>query len=158
MSATSDENSSEPPISKLPARRKGVAIFLRWAIAIATIAALIDAGRRAAVEASDRTATINLQPKWLAASVGLYLFGWVLQSGPWIAALPAFGGGRSNGRTLAAYLVSHVGKYVPGKVMVFILRKGLLPKTRTFPIIAATFFETFAVMAGGSILAFVTLI
>ena len=158
MSASPEDTTPEPALPSSPVRRRSVTVFLRWAIAIATVAALIDAGRKAAAEARDRTATIELHPEWLAASAGFYLLGWLLQSGPWMAALPAFGGGRSNARTLAAYLVSHVGKYVPGKVMVFILRKGLLPKTPTFPIIAATFFETFAVMAGGSLLAFVTLV
>jgi uncharacterized membrane protein YbhN (UPF0104 family) len=159
MSATPDVSTPEPaPNPPSWTRRRSVTMFLRWAIAVAVIFALIDAGRKAAVEAQERTATISLRFEWLAAAAGFYFVGWLFQAGPWMASLPAFGGGRSGVRTLAAYLVSHLGKYVPGKVMVFVLRKGLLPKTPTFAIIAATFFETFATMAGGSLLAFVTLL
>jgi len=158
MSATPDLPAPEPAPTPAWYRRRGVAPLLRWAIVIATVVALLDAGRRAATEAQERTASVHMQWHWLAGAAGLYLVGWLMQSGPWLAALPAFGGGQSGPRTVGAYLVSHVGKYVPGKVMVFVLRKGLMPGTPTFPIIAATFFETFATMAGGSILAFVTLV
>jgi uncharacterized membrane protein YbhN (UPF0104 family) len=158
MSATPAEATPEPALNLPPKRRRTFTNVLRWAIAIAVIVALYDAGRKAVADAEQKTATLDLQFDWLSAAAGFYLLGWLLQSGPWMLSLPSFGGGPSGPRTLAAYLVSHLGKYVPFKFMVFVLRKGMLPKTPTFPIIAATFFETFATMAAGSLLAFVTLL
>jgi glycosyltransferase 2 family protein len=157
MSATPDETTPEPALMS-PNQRSRITSVLRWAIGIAVVVALLDAGRKAIAEVEQNVARIDLRFSWIAIAAGFYLVGWLFQSGPWMLALPSFGGGRSSPRSLAAYLVSHLGKYVPFKFMVFVLRKGLLPKTPTFPIIAATFFETFATMAAGSLLAFVTLL
>src|SRR5688572_16556450 len=113
MSATPDVPVPEPAPTPPWTRRRGVTTFLRWAIAIAVVLALLDTGQRAAVEFRERTAAITLRSDWLAGAAGLYLVGWLLQSGPWMASLPAFGGGRSGFRTLAAYLRSEerrVGK------------------------------------------------
>ena len=52
-------------------------------------------------------------------------------------------------------MISHLGKYVPGKAMVVILRVGLVVPHGASPATAgfATFYETFAMMAAGAILA-----
>ena len=53
--------------------------------------------------------------------------------------------------TLAAYYIGHLGKYVPGKAMVIVLRCGLLrgqPLDRGL-IVASVFLETLTMMAVG---------
>lgn len=59
-----------------------------------------------------------------------------------------------------AYLISHVGKYVPGKAMAIVIRCTLLsPLGLSVPrVTITTFYETFAAMASGSVLAFVCLL
>jgi hypothetical protein len=58
------------------------------------------------------------------------------------------------GETLRAYFIGHLGKYVPGKAMVIILRAGLLSGPRVDPAAAAAavFVETMTMMAVGTAL------
>lgn len=92
---------------------------------------------------------------WLVASVGLYILGlttfglwfWrILGSspspvGPWAA--------------VRAYLISHLGKYVPGKALVVVLRVGLVTGYGARPATAAfsTLYETLVMMASGGLVA-----
>jgi hypothetical protein len=92
---------------------------------------------------------------WLAASVALYVAGlcafgvwfWrILGSsatpvGPWAA--------------VRAYLISHLGKYVPGKALVVVLRVGLVTGYGARPATAAfsTLYETLVMMASGGLVA-----
>src|SRR5262249_17170481 len=56
---------------------------------------------------------------------------------------------------LRAYLISHLGKYVPGKAMVVVMRVGLSSQHGARPATAAiaTFYETLVMMAAGSVVA-----
>jgi hypothetical protein len=99
--------------------------------------------------------TLSVRPGWIALAVLLYLsglgacgvfFGRVLNASPTpIGYLPA----------LRAYVISHLGKYVPGKAMVVVMRVGLVapynarPATTAF----ATLYETLAMMAAGGLIA-----
>ncbi len=59
------------------------------------------------------------------------------------------------GTAIAAQLVGHVGKYVPGKAMVVILRAGALRRDGVRPLAAtvSVFLETFLMMAVGGAVA-----
>jgi hypothetical protein len=54
-----------------------------------------------------------------------------------------------------AYLISHLGKYVPGKAMVVVMRVGLTSPYGARPATAAlaTFYETLAMMGAGAVAA-----
>lgn len=69
--------------------------------------------------------------------------------------------GQSAGayETFRAYTIGHLGKYVPGKVMVIVLRTGLIRSQHVDGVIAAVtiFIETLTMMATGAFLAAVTL-
>jgi hypothetical protein len=54
-----------------------------------------------------------------------------------------------------AYFASQLGKYIPGKAWVILIRCALINnQTTTAPVvIASTFYETLAMMAAGSLLA-----
>ena len=56
---------------------------------------------------------------------------------------------------LRAYLVSHLGKYVPGKAMVVIVRAGMVVPfgARASTAAIATFYETLVMMASGGLIA-----
>ncbi|MCC7083611.1 MAG: flippase-like domain-containing protein [Pirellulales bacterium] len=102
----------------------------------------------------------QLQIGWAILSGALYLLsqlpcGWfwrgVLQGlGPRVAAFAA----------LRAYFIGHLGKYVPGKAMVVVLRSGLIRGLSVKPVMAvvAVFYETFTTMACGAVLAAMLLV
>ena len=56
--------------------------------------------------------------------------------------------------TIRAYCVGTLGKYIPGKAFVLVLRTGMMPKSqgRRFDIGMAVTYETFAAMAGAGAL------
>lgn len=62
--------------------------------------------------------------------------------------------------TFRAYTIGHLGKYVPGKVMVVLLRAGLIRSRSVDGVIAAVtvFIETLTMMATGAFLAAITLL
>lgn len=106
-------------------------------------------------ELQDEGRTLWVDPAWVAAAVALYLaglcgfgvfFGSVLRASPTpVALLPA----------LRAYLISHLGKYVPGKAMVVVMRVALVVPYGARPATAAfaTLYETLVMMAAGGLIA-----
>lgn len=104
---------------------------------------------------SARGASLRIDGPWVALSVGLYLVGlaafgvyfWrVLRAGPTpVALFPA----------LRAYVISHLGKYVPGKALVVVMRAALVVPFGARPAAAAfaTFYETLVMMAAGGLVA-----
>src|SRR5262249_13183529 len=98
---------------------------------------------------------LRFEPLWLVASGLLYLAGLsacgrfyerILRDGPTPVGLaPALG----------AYLVSHLGKYVPGKALVGVIRAGTVVPVgaRASTAAIATFYETLVMMAAGGLLA-----
>jgi glycosyltransferase 2 family protein len=103
----------------------------------------------------DRGQTLRLDGAWVAVAVVLYLAGltafgvyfWrIMKAGPTPTQLaPA----------LRAYLISHLGKYVPGKAMVVVMRAGLVVPFGARPATAAfaTLYETLVMMAAGGLTA-----
>lgn len=99
--------------------------------------------------------TLRVSPAWIALAMGLYLsgltacgvfFGRVLRaSATPIGYVPA----------VRAYLISHLGKYVPGKAMVVVMRVGLVTPYGARPATAAfaTLYETLEMMAAGGLIA-----
>jgi glycosyltransferase 2 family protein len=99
--------------------------------------------------------SLHFEPAWLVGSGILYLVGLsayarfyeriLSSSATPIPFLPAW----------RAYVVSHLGKYVPGKAMVVVVRTGLVVPygggTATAAI--ATFYETLVMMAAGGLIA-----
>lgn len=99
--------------------------------------------------------TLHVGPGWIVAGGALYLAG--------LSACGVFYGQivRSSATPLGwaaalrAYLISHLGKYVPGKAMVVVMRVGLSTPFGARPATAAiaTFYETLVMMAAGSVVA-----
>jgi uncharacterized membrane protein YbhN (UPF0104 family) len=94
----------------------------------------------------------TLRPGWLIASGLLYLGGMLLAGVFWRQVLLALGEQAGLVETLRAYYIGHLGKYVPGKAMVFVIRAGLLAHRRVNPAVAAVavFVETMTMMAVGA--------
>jgi uncharacterized membrane protein YbhN (UPF0104 family) len=85
----------------------------------------------------------------------LYAIGLIPPSFLLRRALLSLGQKPSVGTAIAAQLVGHVGKYVPGKAMVVILRAGALTRDGVRPLAAtvSVFLETFLMMAVGAAVA-----
>jgi hypothetical protein len=103
----------------------------------------------------DHSVAFKFEPGWLIGSGLLYLAGLsacgrfyerVLRASPTpVRFFP----------TLRAYLVSHLGKYVPGKAMVVVVRAGMVVPfgARASTAAIATFYETLVMMASGGLIA-----
>jgi uncharacterized membrane protein YbhN (UPF0104 family) len=107
-----------------------------------------------------RTDPPEFQLVWLVLSGGLYLAAMLPAGLFWHGVLKALGQNVPVGRTLRAYFIGHLGKYVPGKAMVVVLRAGLLssPKTDTSLAAVSVFVETLTMMAVGASIAAVILL
>jgi glycosyltransferase 2 family protein len=94
-------------------------------------------------------------PSWLAISGGLYLASLVPPWIYWYRVLRALGQDARLGETLRAYYIGHLGKYVPGKAMVVVLRTALVRSHRVDTSVAAVsvFIETLTMISVGSFLA-----
>ncbi len=99
--------------------------------------------------------TIRVAPVWIVASIGFYLAG-LTSCGVFFARVLA----KSSTPVrlypaIRAYLISHLGKYVPGKAMVVVVRVGLVSTYGARPATAAfaTLYETLAMMAAGGLTA-----
>ena len=98
---------------------------------------------------------LRLQPGWLVAAGGLYLLGLLPAGLFWHRILQTLGQDAQLGETLRAYYIGHLGKYVPGKAMVVVLRTGLIRSHRVNTAVAAVsvFFETLTMMSVGAFIA-----
>ncbi len=97
----------------------------------------------------------HLRPLWLLLAGGLYLAGLAPSAAFWYGTLRRLGQTPGLRRALAAYYVGHLGKYVPGKAMVIVLRAGLVrgPGVDTAVAAVSVFCETLTSMAVGAFLA-----
>jgi len=97
----------------------------------------------------------HLSPGWLLAAGGLYLAGLFPAGLYWYWLLKRLGQDVRPMETLRAYYIGHLGKYVPGKAMVVVLRAGLIRSHRVDTTVAAlsVFVETLTMMSTGAVLA-----
>ena len=128
---------------------------VKWTVTLVVLWAVARHVLRTWADLRDQSRSIHFEPGWLVGSGLLYLAGLVacgrffeliLRSSPTpVRLLPA----------LRAYLVSHLGKYVPGKAMVVIVRAGMVVPfgARASTAAIATFYETLVMMASGGLIA-----
>jgi uncharacterized membrane protein YbhN (UPF0104 family) len=93
--------------------------------------------------------TWRLDVGWLVAAAGLYLAGTFPCGLFWHRTLVAMGQRPRLAETLRAYYIGHLGKYVPGKGMVLVLRTGLVPRQpgSAVAVGVTVFYETMTMMA-----------
>jgi glycosyltransferase 2 family protein len=92
---------------------------------------------------------------WLAVAGGLYLLGSLFCGIYWHRILRAMRQEVGFWKALRAFYVGHLGKYVPGKAMVVILRAGMIrgPGVDAPLAVVSIFLETLTMMAVGALLA-----
>lgn len=128
---------------------------VKLVIAVVVLWAVGRHATRVLGELRERGQSLRFTPGWLALSGALYLTGLAACGAFYQRVLQASAGPIGIGPALRAYLVSHLGKYVPGKAMVVVMRVGLstpFGATATGAT-AATFYETLVMMASGCLIA-----
>ncbi len=97
----------------------------------------------------------HFRPGWAAIAGVLYLVGLLPAAVFWYRVLRVLGQDARFGESMRAYFVGHLGKYVPGKAMVVVIRTGMIRGRRVNTGVAAAsvFFETLTMMAVGAFLA-----
>lgn len=94
----------------------------------------------------------TLRWRWLVVSAIAYQCGLFLMGCFWYRVLHALHQRPGFFETMRAYYIGHLGKYVPGKAMVFVLRAGLIRGVHVDTVVAgiSVFIETFTMMAVGA--------
>ncbi len=92
--------------------------------------------------------------RWLVLGLMAYVVGMMPAAIAWLQTLRAFGETVPLWVGLHAYFLGHLGKYVPGKAMVIVLRVGRLAPhgIGIKPTVVSIFVETFTSVAVGAIL------
>jgi hypothetical protein len=95
---------------------------------------------------------ISVQPGWLVLAVLVYIASWLPAAWYWRNLLQGVGHPVSWPQTLRAYYCGHLGKYVPGKAAVLVMRAALLEPTGTPPMTAGITagYESLACMAASA--------
>ncbi|HEY4234650.1 MAG TPA: lysylphosphatidylglycerol synthase domain-containing protein [Lacipirellulaceae bacterium] len=147
---------NEPP----PEGRRMVLILPKWRrwwtavvelVVVAVVAVAVSSTLRTAVN------TLVVEPRqvspgWLVAAGLLYLGGSLPMAWFWWRTLLALGQRTGAAAALYAYLLGHLGKYVPGKALVIVIRVRMLrPRITSVRLgLASVLVETLTLMAVGA--------
>jgi glycosyltransferase 2 family protein len=131
----------------IAAVKAAVAVVVLWAVGRHVL--------RTWDDLADHRLILRFEPAWLVASGLLYLAGLSACGVSYELILRASATPVRLGPALRAYLVSHLGKYVPGKAMVVVMRAGMVVPfgARASTAAIATFYETLVMMATGGLVA-----
>jgi len=137
----------------MPSRRKWLRIVVELTVLVLVLAFVWRSLAGAMQQLHEYQ--FQLQVRWLVVSGLLYLLGLLPMGVFWFYVLRALGQHPQPAETLRAFYIGHLGKYVPGKALVVILRTGLIRSERVSAGVAAAsiFLETLTMMAVGAFLA-----
>ena len=98
----------------------------------------------------------RIEVLWVVAAVGCYLAGLTLFGLYFVRVMSVSSSPIGALAGWRAYLISHLGKYVPGKALVVVMRVGLVVPSgaRAATAAFATVYETLVMMAAGGLVAF----
>ncbi len=108
------------------------------------------------VDLNQRGGLPRLSYAWVAAAILAYILGLGVYSLYYVRVMAASSTPIGGYAGLRAYVVSHLGKYVPGKALVVVMRVGMSVPAGARPATAAfaTVYETLVMMAAGGFVAF----
>jgi uncharacterized membrane protein YbhN (UPF0104 family) len=145
----------DPPVDKKPLSQSKQ----KWLLAaakLAIVALVVWFIRSAIVDAWTQLGEYpwHLNYRWLAISGLFYLLGTLFYAIFWYRVLLALGQSVRLPQVLHAYYIGQLGKYVPGKAMVIVLRTGLVKGQGIDTSLAAAsvFLETLTMMSSGAFL------
>lgn len=162
MSAETPEPSLDQPADNAAQKKKRVKKIVMTFVKLAILLIVLWCVRSTIVDAyryltdpGRANLFADFRWQWIVASGLFYLVGLAQAGLFWRFVLLQMGQPVGWIETFRAYFIGHLGKYVPGKAMVLVLRAGLLRggKNHVGLIAAAVFFETLTMMAVGAFLA-----
>ncbi len=129
----------------------------KWGIAILVLLFLVLTIRKAYEDVLLHREHLDFSAmdfRWLLLGVLAYAIGMFPAAIAWLQTLSSFGQKVPRWIGLHAYFIGHLGKYVPGKAMVIVLRVGRLAPLgiEIKPTVVAIFVETLTSVAVGSII------
>jgi len=143
----------------MPEREQGPADRRRWWPLVKWplfIVLMIFIGQRALAlwNASPRT-SLSVHAGWLVPAAVFYFIGWLPSAWFWNAMLRNLNQKPGRRALIRAYYIGHLGKYVPGKALVLVIRGALLKDAGASPLAGAVTaaYETLVSMAAGAALA-----
>lgn len=122
---------------------------LKWLLFALVIAFV---GRRAwELWREGSVGSVTIHWPWLLASGGCYLIGWLPSVLFWHRLIHRLGGSSNRLDVAQSFFAGHLGKYVPGKASVLLIRAGLLASRGCRPGVAAltSTYETLVCMGVG---------
>jgi glycosyltransferase 2 family protein len=128
---------------------------VKWTVTVVVLWAVARHVLRTWTDLRDQSRSFHFEPGWLIVSGILYIAGLVACGRFFERILRASATPVRLFPAVRAYLVSHLGKYVPGKAMVVVVRAGMVVPfgTRASTAAIATFYETLVMMASGGLIA-----
>ena len=148
----SPDDQTEPAI---PRRSKAWArVAIKSALGLIVIVAVARHASRTWADLNARGESVRIAPGPFALSVVLYLSGLVLFGLYYWRVMAASATPIGRYPAVRAYLISHLGKYVPGKAMVVVMRAGLSTPygARAATAAFASMYETLLMMGAGGLL------
>ncbi|QVL32015.1 hypothetical protein KIH39_24795 [Telmatocola sphagniphila] len=137
--------------------RRLARIFIQWVLPIAVLIAI--AWQFVSIlsrpEVREQIDKLQLRWYWLVGSGILYLCAHTIWANFWTRLLTQQGLPTSQATGITAYFISQLGKYIPGKIWVILIRVTMLGtsgKSRTIVAVTATF-EALTSMATGGFIA-----
>ncbi len=129
-------------------------LALKLVLAVVVLWAVGRHVRRTWFELVARGGHLRVEPGWVTAGGLAYLGGLSAFGVVFARTLAASPTPVTTPVALRAYLISHLGKYVPGKAMVVVVRAGLVAPYGARPATAAfaSVYETMVMMAAGGLL------
>ncbi len=129
---------------------------IKWAIALVVLVFLVLTIRKASLDVLEHREHLDFYAmdwRWLFAGVIAYAIGMLPAAAAWLQTLRGFGQAVPFWTGMHAYFLGHLGKYVPGKAMVIVLRVGRLAPLgiEIKPTIVSVFVETLTSVAVGAI-------
>ena len=146
--------------SEAQSRKSRAAYWIKFAVRVLILALVTWGVWRTALKARgefarEGIAWNELRWEWLALAMLFYGVGMFPSCIFWWQTLRAMGQRPAFGETLRAFYVGHLGKYVPGKALVVVIRTALIRSDRVDTTVAAAsvFVETLTLMAVGAAVA-----
>ena len=141
------EDSSESGAK--PRRKRRWWPFVKWTLFVAV---LYFVGKRAvALWQSSPPTELHVDVRWLIPAAALYLIGWLPSVWFWRALLGRIDQHIGWRHAIRAYYVGHMGKYIPGKALVLVIRGALVEQAGANPVLGGltAAYETLVSMAAG---------
>lgn len=131
--------------------------ILKWLIVVVVGVFLILTIRKAYADVLEHREHLNflaMDWRWLLAGVLAYAIGMMPAAAAWLQTLRAFRQTVPFWFGLHTYFLGHLGKYVPGKAMVIVMRVGRLAPLgiEIKPTVVSIFVETLTSVAVGAII------